>query len=150
MVTAVVSLVLIAVGVLVLVVLLTRPRFYTRVTPWSGDPWANWMRRHHLSVAEAGELEHGVVRGREFSDPRLRAAAVDWAGIQLGASKPARGMRIAIGVYVVLVVAVTVGRVVAGDADRVSWSGPILIIAFTVLAMRQRRRLRRAIEVNRG
>lgn len=55
------------------------------------DPWAEWLRRHRLSVAEAGELEHGVGRGREFSDSRLRAAAVDRAGMQLGAYEPGRG-----------------------------------------------------------
>ncbi|WP_147251514.1 hypothetical protein [Blastococcus sp. TBT05-19] len=147
MVTAVVSLVLIAVGVVLVGVLLTRPRFYSRMTPWSGDPWANWMRRHRLSVAEAGELEHGVARGREFFDPRLRAAAVDWAGLQLKAYEPGRGGRIAIGVYVILVVGVTCARVVAGD--RVSWSGPVILVVFGVLAVRQRRQLRRAIEANR-
>ena len=146
----VVTLVVLAVGVVLLVVVLTRPRFYSRnVGGRAEDAWGDWMRRHRLSAAEAGELEQGVLRGEEFSDPRLRAAAVDWAGTQLRAWSPGRGMRIAIGVYVVVVLAVTVGRVVAGDADRVSWSGPGLVVAFSVLALRQRRRLRRAIEVNR-
>ena len=143
---AVVSLALIALGVVLLVVVLTRPRFYAKVTPWSGDPWANWMNRHHLSVAEAGEVEHGVARGREFSGPRLRAAAVDRAGVQLEASTPGRGLRIAIGVYAALVTAMTVVQVVAGD--RVSWSNLVLPALFGVLAVRQRRLLRRAIEVN--
>lgn len=147
---AVVSLVLIAVGVVLLVVLLTRPRFYAKVTPWSGDPWADWMRRHHLTVAEAGEIEHGVVRGREFSDSRMRAAAVDRAGMQLRAYEPGRGLRIALGVYVLVYVAVAVVQVTAGDAGRMNWSGAVMLVGFGLTAVHRRKRLRQAIEVNGG
>jgi hypothetical protein len=112
------------------------------------DVWGDWMRRHRLSAAEAGDLDQGVARGREFPDPRLRAAAVDWAGSQLRAWSPGRGVRIALGVYVAVVVAVAVFQVTAGDADRVNWGGPALLVWFGLLAVRRRKRLRHTIEVN--
>ena len=143
MVTAVVILAVFFVGAPVVLFVLSRRQ--ARPRP---DEWGDWMRRHRLSAAEAGELEHGVVRGREFTDPRLRAAAVDWAGTQLRAWSPGRGVRIALGVYVAVVVAVAVLQVTAGDAERVNWFGPVLLVGFGLIALHRRKRLRRAIEVN--
>ena len=43
----------------------------------------DWLRTHALAAAEAREVARAVRRGEGFSDPRLRAAACDWAVVLL-------------------------------------------------------------------
>jgi hypothetical protein len=57
---------LIAVGLPLLFVWLSRRRFWDR--PRRGfdvDLWGDWMRRHALSAAEAAQVSAGVPRGRD-------------------------------------------------------------------------------------
>jgi hypothetical protein len=57
-------------------------------------------------------------------------------------------LRIALGLYVAVVVGVAVFQVTAGEADRVNWSGPALLVWFGLIGLRHRRGLRRSIDVN--
>ena len=55
-------------------------RFWNRLEPGSEpDRYRELVRRHALRPTEAAEVESAVTWGRELQDPRLRAAAVDWA-----------------------------------------------------------------------
>jgi hypothetical protein len=152
MVTAVVSLVVIAVGIPLLLVWLHRRRTWDRVRGRPReDLWGDWMRRHRLTGGEAGDISGGVTRGREFSDPRLRAAAADWAGIVLRTETPSRKTLICLAVVAVLaVVAGLVFRAKTGRPVDIDWFSIAVWVLIGAWVRRRRRGLRRAIEVNGG
>ena len=54
--------------------------FWRRLSPCAEpDLYRELVRRHSLSPTDAAQVEGAVTWGRELSDPRLRAAVVDWA-----------------------------------------------------------------------
>jgi hypothetical protein len=143
-VTAVVILVVFFVGVAVLFVVLSRPRVPDR--RWGRpreDHWGDWMRRHHLSAGEAGDISNGVTRGRPYTDPRLRAAAVAWAGTILRTEFSGRATALLIGLYLVPVVV----TIVLQPHD-VNWLLVVMWAAFAAVILRRRRGVRRSMEIN--
>lgn len=55
-------------------------RVWNRLTPGAEpDLFREMVRRHALRPAEIAQVEHAVTWGRELTDPRLRAAVVEWA-----------------------------------------------------------------------
>ena len=139
MVTAIVILVVFVVGVLVLFVLLARRQGRPR-----DDLWGDWMRRHRLSAGEAGDVSDGVSRGRQFTDPRLRAAAVDWAGAMLRTDLSGRATVVLLGLYLGLA-ALAIIRL----PEDVNWVVLAIWTAFSVVILRRRRRVERSFEINR-
>ena len=64
-------------------------RVWGRLRPGAEpDPWRDAVRTQGLTAAEAGLLAREVPRGHRFDDPRLRRAAVDWAGTLLAQMTP--------------------------------------------------------------
>jgi hypothetical protein len=142
--TAVVILVVFFVGVAVLFVALSRPRF--RDGRWGRpreDHWGDWMRRHHLSAGEAGNVSNGVTKGLRYTDPRLRAAAVDWAGTILRTEFSRRSTALLLGLYLGLTVMVAVRL-----PDDVDWVALVIWTAFSVVILRRRDAVRRSFEIN--
>jgi hypothetical protein len=130
-------------------------RVWSRLRPGAEpDPWRDAVRRHGLSPAEAARLAREVPRGCEFDDPRLRQAAVDWAGTLLEQELPRP--RTAVGrVAVALVFLWALGvlgfllhRLLMGRPEDVNW---VSVAAYTLLGVwivRRRRGLRRTVALN--
>jgi hypothetical protein len=74
------AVVLLAVGLPLLAFWVGGRRFWDR-TPAArqGDLYRQMVRAHALRPAEIAQVEGAVTWGRELTDPRLRAAVVDWA-----------------------------------------------------------------------
>lgn len=130
--------------------------FWNRRRPTTDvDLYRQIVRRHRLHPAEAPRVEAAVTWGRRLDDPRLRAAAVDWARSlqELAAERRERHPRrrrvllVLAPLYVGGVVAFAVWRVVHGD-----WDNLIRLVAygltFVVVTFLMVRGPRRAIERN--
>ena len=122
------------------------------------DPRALVVQAHSLTLVEADEVERAVTWGRALTEPRLRAAAVDWATrLEVAAQRRRERRPHAEGWLVVLAVvagAAAVGyavfAVVAG-----SWNGPpwLTVVQWLVVSgigWRRRQGPARAIALNSG
>ena len=90
--TAVIVIVLIAVGLPLLAWWIGGRRFWARLQPrQEPDLYRQLVQRHHLRPAEVAQVESAVMWGRELADERLRAAVVDWARALLAAEEERRG-----------------------------------------------------------
>lgn len=79
-VTAVLSLLIILIGLPLAAWWLGGRSFWARTEKRGGaDLYGDFVRRHGLRPAETPQVESAVTWGRRLEDPRLRAAAVDWA-----------------------------------------------------------------------
>ena len=152
-----VTIALLAVGLPLLAWWVGGRRVWNRLRPGAEpDPWREAVRRHGLSAAEAAGLARDVTRGREFDDPRLRRAAVDWAGTVLAQETPRPrtavgralvGLAIAWGLAVVGLV---LYRVLTGRAEDVNWFSVLVYSLLAGWILRRRRGLRRTVAVNSG
>jgi len=137
--TAVLVLVLFA-AVSVLLIVLSRRQ--ARQRP---DLWGDWMRRHRLSAAEAGEISTGVTRGLRYTDPRLRAAATDWAGTMLRTEFSDRMMALFIGLYLV-----PVALTIVLQPHDANWFVAAIYALSCAVVLRRRRGVRHSLEENGG
>jgi hypothetical protein len=114
------------------------------------------MAAHALTSAEADQVQRAVTWGRELTDPRLRAAAVDWAQRVEGRNRRRRERRPEVegwlvsafvvagaGVIGYAVLAVTQGR--WGDID---WFTAAQWLLFGAVGWRRRQGPARAITLN--
>jgi len=133
-------------------------RFWGRLTPRAEpDLYRELVRRHSLSPGEAATVEGAVTWGRELTDPRLRAAVVDWArsGQALARERSARHPRAARVAWVLLglIGALAVAALVRDVLDEgwvVLWDLPFWWLVWLVPATLMARGPRRAIERNSG
>ena len=162
MTAAVVSIVLLLVGLPLLAFWLGGRRSWGRLRPGAEpDLYRELVRRHGLGPTEAAQVEGAATWGRELSDPRLRAAVVDWASSTREAVRAARRRhprrrRVWLLVWLVVVVVAVVGsaRRVVEDG----WAAALSPLAgaavwWVLLAVPAWRALtgpRRAIELNDG
>ena len=130
--------------------------FWARLRPGAEqDPWRDAVRRHGLSTAEASQLARQVTRGHAFEDPRLRRAAVDWAGTLLAQERPrprtrrGRALLTALVLWAVAVAGLVLHRVLTGRAGDVNWVTVVVWTAAAIYVVRRRRGLLRTVEVNR-
>ena len=133
-------------------------RFWNRLRPGRGaDPWGDFVRRHRLSASEQFQVQAAVGGGRAVEGERLRRAVVELAEessarLRLSGAGASRGQRVFVlmgVVWLVLLVTNVVFSVATGGWSELPW-GPLLVLAGgAALAVRQRRTLRRAIELNR-
>jgi hypothetical protein len=154
---AVVSIVLLLVGLPLLAFWLGGRRFWSRLRPGRGaDPWGDLVRAHGLSAGEAAAVNTAVARGRRLDDERLRRAAVAHArqalsGLQWReATRGQRALLVLVAVWLLLQVVGIVVQLVAGEPEDVSW-GVVAALAVAVGAtVVFRRRLHRAVALNSG
>ena len=156
--TAIVSVLLLLIGLPLLAWWLGGRRFWTRLQPGRGtDPWGDFVRRHRLSSAEQFRVQQAVSRGTALEGDRLRRAAVDLAEetsaqLRLSWADGSRVQRVFLllaVVWFVLLVANTVFALARGGLSDVPWLGVVTVAAVVGSSLWQRRRLRRAIELNR-
>ncbi len=120
------------------------------------DLYREIVRRHGLRPAETPEVESAVTWGRRLDDPRLRAAAVDWATSSRDEMAEYRrrnplARRLMIGLlflWVVLVVGRALAAVVEGRWGAVAWQLVWLTALVAPVALFSWR-TRRAVELNR-
>ncbi|SFT55553.1 hypothetical protein SAMN05660657_01494 [Geodermatophilus amargosae] len=157
MTAAVVSIVLLLVGLPLLAFWLGGRRSWSRLRPGRGaDPWGDLVRAHGLSAGEAAAVSTAVARGRRLDDERLRRAAVAHArqalsGLQWReATRGQRVLLVLVAVWLLLQVVGIAVRLVAGEPEDVSW-GVVAVLAVAVGAtVVFRRRLHRAVALNSG
>ncbi|PWW24234.1 hypothetical protein JD79_03413 [Geodermatophilus normandii] len=157
MTAAVVSIVLLLVGLPLLAFWLGGRRFWSRLRPGRGpDPWGDLVRTHGLSAAEAAAVDAAVARGQRLDDERLRRAAVAHARQALSglrwqeATRGQRVLLVLVALWLLLQVVGVVVQLAAGEPGDVSW-GVVAVLAVAVVAtVVFRRRLQRAVEVNTG
>jgi hypothetical protein len=122
------------------------------------DPRPLVVREHGLTLAEADEVERAVTWGRALSEPRLRAAAVDWATRLEAAARRRRARRPpADGWLIVLAVVAGAGAVgyavfavVADRWDGLPWVTVVQWLVFSAIGWRRRQGPARAIVLNSG
>jgi hypothetical protein len=129
--------------------------FWARLRPGAEqDPWRDAVRRHGLSTAEAAQLAREVTRGHEFEDPRLRRAAVDWAGTLLAQERPrprtrrGRALLTALVLWAVAVLGGVLYLVVTGRPEDVNWFTVVIWTMAGIYVVRRRRGLLRTVELN--
>jgi hypothetical protein len=158
-VTAIISVLLLLIGLPLLAWWLGGRRFWGRLQPGRGaDPWGDFVRRHRLSAVEQFQVQQAVNRGRAVEGDRLRRAAVDLAeetSAQLrmswsGGSRVQRVFLLLAVLWFVLLVATVVFALATGGLSDVPWLGIVTIAAVVGTPLWQRRTLRRAIELNRA
>jgi hypothetical protein len=154
---AVVSIVLLLVGLPLLAFWLGGRRFWSRLRPGRGaDPWGDLVRTHGLDAGEAAAVNAAVARGRRLDDERLRRAAVAHArqalsGLQWReATRGQRLLLVLVALWLLLQVAGVVVQLAAGEPEDVSWGVVAVLAAAVVATLVFRRRLRRAVELNSG
>jgi hypothetical protein len=154
---AVVSIVLLLVGLPLLAFWLGGRRSWSRLRPGRGaDPWGDLVREHRLTAGEAATVTAAVNRGRRLDDERLRRAAVDLAGQALAGSgwrAGGRGRRVVLlllALWLLLQVVGIVVAVVTRGLDDVPWVSVVVLTAGAAAVVVFRRRLRRAVQVNSG
>lgn len=122
------------------------------------DPRPTVIAAHDLTLPEADEVERAVTWGRALADPRLRAAAVDWARRLEAAAQRRRERRPQVEGWLV-VLAVVVGAGAVGYAvlgaltDRwagVPWLPVVQWLVFSAIGWRRRQGPARAIALNSG
>lgn len=121
------------------------------------DPRPTVIAAHELTLLEADEVERAVTWGRPLTDPRLRAAAVDWAQRLEAAAQRRRERRPQADAWLV-VLAVVVGAGALGYAvfavvsDRwgVPWYPVVHWLVFSAIGWRRRQGPARAIALNTG
>jgi hypothetical protein len=157
--TAVVGVVLIAVGLPLLAWWMGGRAFWSRLRGRpERDPWGDMVRTHRLTAAEAARVAKEVPRGVRFDDPRLRAAAVDWAHELLGwgrepwpRSERVRSWLVFLFVcWLTAIVSWAVFRVVTGHAGDVNWFTVACWAASGIWGLRRRQLLHRALAENGG
>jgi hypothetical protein len=155
-VTAALAIVLILVGLPLLAWWVGRRRFWSRLRPGAEpDPWGDVVRTHRLSASEAPRVAHAVPRGAALDEPRLRAAAVDWARrlieqetIRWPTSRTGRVFAGAAVVWLLCVIGLLLHRVLTGRPEDVNWTTVIIYAGVLLWFRRRRRLLRRAVELN--
>jgi hypothetical protein len=133
-------------------------RFWARSAPRiEPDLYREMVRRHALRPGEAAQVEGAITWGRALQDPRLRAAAVDWAqSLQhLATERRLRRPRLRlVGVAVLVVLAVLVAARLAFDVVEEGWSAlfPALLwpLLWAIPVGRMINGPRRAVERNGG
>ncbi|MGY2080405.1 hypothetical protein [Modestobacter sp. SYSU DS0657] len=126
--------------------------FWSRLRPRrDDDAWGDVVRAHRLGAAEIVQVQRAVTWGRELSDQRLRAAAVDWATrARQWRVPPSRTARVALLLVLLWLIGQLVGLAVALAQSRWSDALPpaVLLGVGVVPALWFRRRTGRAIELN--
>ena len=157
MVTAGVTIVLILVGLPLLAWWVGGRAFWSRPRPGQDvDLHRTIVLRHGLRPAELPQVEGALTWGRQLTEPRLRAAVVDWGQeLQRQAAEQrshrSRAGRVALGLlflWLVFLLATAVAAVVEqrwGDLVR----GLFFVAALVLPPLVFRRNLRRAVERNR-
>ena len=121
------------------------------------NPYAELVRRHHLTATERAQVESDVAAGRRLDDPRLRAAAVDWAQTSLArltesgtkAGRLNRWMFWLGWIYLLVVLAGAVFAVSFGKGvPGAFWLFLVNGIASVAPRWVMQRKLRRAVELN--
>ncbi len=155
--TAGVTIVLILVGLPLLAWWVGGRRFWSRLRPGAEpDPWREVVQQHRLSASEAPRVAHAVPRGVALEDPRLRAAAVDWAErlmeqetVRWPTSRKGRLLAGAAVLWFVGVMALIVQRLLTGRPEDVNWVTVAIVVGFGIWSVHRRRMLRRAVQLNR-
>ncbi|WP_448639444.1 hypothetical protein [Geodermatophilus sp. URMC 63] len=159
MTAAVVSIVLLLVGLPLLAFWVGRRRFWSRLRPGRGpDPWGDLVRGHRLTAGEAATVRAAVARGQRLDDERLRRAAVDLARQEIAGLGPrwrdgtrAQRLLLAVGAgWLVLAVVSVVVPLATGEPGDVPWTSVVLGAMGAGAVVLLRRRLRRAIDLNSG
>jgi hypothetical protein len=122
------------------------------------DPRALVIQAHALTLAEADEVERAVTWGRALTEPRLRAAAVDWATRLEGAARRRRERRGQLDAWLIVLAVVAgagavgyaVFAVVADRGDGLPWVTVVQWLLFSAIGWRRRQGPARAIVLNSG
>ncbi|MGY1906214.1 hypothetical protein, partial [Modestobacter sp. SYSU DS0902] len=113
-------------------------------------------RRHGLDQAELAEVEKAVSWGRELTDPRLRAAIVEWAEqqVELRATQPrwvdGRWLPVLLIAWGSGIAAYVVFAVAQGNWGDVNWFSGLGWLGWGLLGWRMRGGPRRALQRNSG
>ena len=128
-------------------------RLWSRLRPGrESDPWGDTVRRHGLRPAEVARVRQAVTSGQELPDPRLRAAAVDWAEQELtvGRAPAPTWVRVLLAVWLTVVVVRIAFLLAEGRAGDVNWVAVIFAIGAAVYVRHRRKALHRAVRLNGG
>jgi len=155
-VTAGLIIVLILVGLPLLAWWVGGRSFWSRLRPAADrDAWRELVQRHGLSSSDAPRVAHAAPRGMALDEPRLRAAAVDWAGrlieqetVRWPMSRIGRFLAGAAVAWFLCICGFLLHRVLTGHPEDVNWGMVILYGGFAFWFRRRRRLLRRTIELN--
>ena len=153
---AVLSILLLLVGLPLLAWWLGTRGFWSRLSRKHGDEVADILARHGLSGGERLTVTAAVERGAELQDPRQRRAAVELAQLALDRHSPgwdraSRGQRIAMmltAAWVLGVIAVAVFQIAFGRLGDVNWVKLVAVALVVGLPFRYSMRLRRSIQLN--
>ncbi|MGY2129594.1 hypothetical protein [Blastococcus sp. SYSU DS0617] len=155
--TAIGTILLILIGLPLVAWWLGGRSFWSRArTGAERDLYREIVRRHGLRPAETPKVESAVTWGRRLDDPRLRAAAVDWATSSQDEMAEYRrrnplARRLMVGLlflWLLLVLGRALAAVVEGRWGSAAWQ--LLWLATLVAPMALFSwRMRRAVELNR-
>ncbi|WP_299951036.1 hypothetical protein [uncultured Modestobacter sp.] len=110
--------------------------------------------RYQLTTAEQADVERAVTGGRGLTDPRLRAAVVDWAQVSCDAAhrRPAlrSGLVLLVLAWGLLLLGLGVVGLVSGDWSRTWWLNLLQWGTFATFVLLRRRAPYRAIARNSG